>query len=314
MNGKMNVTDSFSSAVSHAKRMMFRPFDFMKWLCLGVIVFLETLFSHGSGGSPRSPHSGGGTFNVAELVNEIEQWVTANLAILLPVTVMVVVVVIGLMILLAWLRSHGTMMFIRAVALDDARIGVNWRETRQPAFSLFLFRLVLAAAGFAVFIVMFVAAVGIVLGQAGLGIESFWPYVVSLLPIIVTSACLGLTFWLVGTLLRNFVAPLMYLLDSSCLDAWREFGTVCRGNVLILIAFVLIRFAYFVPFVLLTVLGGCCTCCIGFLPVIHHTLFSPFYVFDRAYSLYVIESMGPRYAIIEPAPPEAGAADTRSNT
>ena len=71
-----------------------------------------------------------------------------------------------------------------------------------------------------------------------------------------------------------------------------------------LFLFLVIRFAYFIAFGIASVLIGCVTCCIGFLPVIHHTLFAPFYVFDRSYSLYVLESLGPDFRIIQPAPPD----------
>jgi hypothetical protein len=48
------------------------------------------------------------------------------------------------------------------------------------------------------------------------------------------------------------------------------------------------------------------TCCIGFLPYVHHVVFAPYYVFDRAYSLYMLESLGPDYQMIAtPVPPGA---------
>ena len=68
-----------------------------------------------------------------------------------------------------------------------------------------------------------------------------------------------------------------------------------------------IRFLYLIPFAVAAALAGCFTCFIGFLPIVHHTLFAPFYVFDRAYSLFVIESLGPEFRIIQPVSQDTGA-------
>jgi len=47
-------------------------------------------------------------------------------------------------------------------------------------------------------------------------------------------------------------------------------------------------------------LAGCFTCCLGFLPVIHHTLLQPLYYFERAWSLCLLRQAG--YDLF-PAPP-----------
>jgi len=301
VNGTMNVTASLSAAWTHMKRTLF-PFDFKKWLCLGVIIFVETLFQGGGG---RGSGSGnGGPPNVADGVNQAKDWIIEHLAVLVPIGVFLLALFICLGILFIWLRSRGTMMLIRAVALDDPRIGVNWHESRETGFSLFLFRLVFGALAFLAFILFFAAAAVRVLSEASQGTQEVWPYIVNLLPLVIVGICLGLTFWLAETLLRNFVAPLMYRSNLNCLSAWREFSTLCQGNVLKVAAFLAIRFFYHIPFCILALLAGCFTCCIGWLPVIHHTLFAPFYVFDRSYSLCVIESVGPEYRIIQYAPVE----------
>jgi len=305
MKGRMNVADSLAQAWTHMKRMLF-PFDLNKWLFLGVIIFLDTLFEGcgGGGGGGDGDSSDGAPVEVADRVNQAKDWVMQNLDILVPVAIVLFVVIVGLVILFAWLQSHGTMMFVRAVARNDASIGVNWGETRRPAFSLFLFRLALTAVGFLALVLLFVVATAGILEEAALGTQEPWPYIAILLPIIILGLCMALPYWLVETLLRNFVAPLMYRSNLTCLDAWRDLGNILQGNVLMVIVFLIIRFAYFIPFVIAAVISGLCTCCIGWLPVVHHTLFAPFYVFDRAYSLYVIESLGEEYRIIHPIPLE----------
>jgi len=293
----MNMTEALGLAFARMKRMLFQPFEFKKWLCLGVIIFLEVLLQ-GGGGNAGSP-SQGAPPNISEVVNHVRDWVVTHLAFVLPLAILGIILWISLMILLTWLQSHGTMMLIRAVAVDDPRIGVNWSETKRPAFSLFLFRIALVIVGFVLFLAIVFGAIMQVMAVAATGAAGPGPYLLGLIPVLLLAVCMSFVFWLIGALLRNFVAPLMYVFDINCLDAWREFRGLCRGNVLMLVTFLLIRFVYFVPFFIATVLTGCCTCCIGFLPVVHHTLFAPFYVFDRAYSLYVLESASPKYQIIQ---------------
>ncbi len=300
----MDVTNSLSQAWQHMKRVLF-PFDFNKWLCLGLIVFFETLFEGGGGVGGSGGGNGsdnGGSTDIADNVIRAKDWVMQNLDILVPVAVALVVVILALLIFFVWLRSHGTMMFILAVAQDDARVGHNWNETSQSALSLFRFRLVLVGAAFLAFALTLAAATARVVEEAVRGTREVWPYVIHLLPVVLLVMSMGLTYWLVETLLRNFVAPLMYRSRRSCLDAWREFGRVCHGNVPMVVVFLFIRFAYFIPFGIATLISGFCTCCVGWLPVVHHTLFAPFYVFDRAYSLYVIESLGPEYLLVPRKP------------
>jgi hypothetical protein len=45
------------------------------------------------------------------------------------------------------------------------------------------------------------------------------------------------------------------------------------------------------------------TCCIGGLPVIHEVVCAPFHAFERAYTLRVLESLGPEFKLIVDAPP-----------
>jgi hypothetical protein len=39
-------------------------------------------------------------------------------------------------------------------------------------------------------------------------------------------------------------------------------------------------------------LGGCLTCCIGFLPVVMQVLFQPLFYFERSWSLFVLKQLG----------------------
>ena len=303
--GRLDVTGALDRAIQHAKRVLFRPFDMGKWLSFGVIVFLEVLLQGGGGFNfnlPSNRSSGSGA-DVGEIVRAGHDWVVAHLAVILMIGIPLLVFAFAFGIVMLWLRSHGQVMLIRAVAENDARIGENWRETRAAAWSLFLFRLVLNLISFTCVVLALAIGVVLVLGIASRGGASAWHFVMGLLPLLGVGLTLALVLTLIQTLLRNFVSPLMVHLDLPCLAAWSKLREIARGNLLRIALFILIRFVYLIAFGIAALLVGCLTCCIGFLPVIHQALFAPFYVFDRAYSLYVLESAGPDLRII--SPPEA---------
>ena len=66
--------------------------------------------------------------------------------------------------------------------------------------------------------------------------------------------------------------------------------------------FLIIKIIYSMIFGVARSLIGYCTCCIGFLPVVGQAVLAPLHVFERTYSIYVLQSLGPDYAIIEPEP------------
>ncbi len=301
MSHPMAVTEPIERAMGYTRRTLFQPFLFNRWLSLGVIIFFESLVQGGGATGVRIPGSGshgsgGAEESLSEAINQGVAWVTAHLIVVVPVGALVMALILGFLVVIAWIGSRGQIMFVRAVALEDASIGENWHGARETYGSLFHFRLFLMGAALVVsaLALLFMGAVAI--GLAAQGIDSIWPYMFAMLPALLVWVPFSIGVWIVGLLLRNFVAPLMWLRTQSCADAWREFGVIARANKLSVALVLLLRAAYFLGFAVVSLLIGCMTCCLGFLPVLHQTLFAPFYVFDRAYTLGVLESLGPDYA------------------
>lgn len=300
---RMNVSGALSDAWAHTRRMLF-PFRFEVWISLGVIVFIEALGQGGGGGMSNFnfPSEGAEGQDVSQGIRNALDVLQENLAVILLVAVIVMALVVGLVLLFTWLGSRGTMMLVRAVATTDHRIGENWRAVRDTAWSLFLFRLVLALIGLigAFGLVVLAAVVAIPLAQRDTA--DIGSYFLALMPVALAFGLFVLILWLVNTLTRNFVAPLMFLGGVSALEGWRRFRVVSRGNIGPIVLFLLIRLAYHVAYSIAVFLTCLVTCCIGVLPVIHQALFAPFYVFDRAFSLFLLGSAGPEYAMVVPLP------------
>lgn len=295
--GRMNVIESLSLAIDRCKRLLFQPFDIFTWLRFGFIIFLASLATggHGGGNSGGYGNRSGATF--PETIEQAREWVLANLTLVVLIGGIIVLTVMALMLVLLWLGSRGQMMLIRAVAMGDPYIGRNWSAVRRQGNSVWRFRIILMIVGAAVFIPLVIAAILLIFGLAESGEQAFLPFLMALLPLITIGVVAGLPFWMIHLLLTTFVMPLMYKDDVLCIEGWRRFRVMSNGNLGPILLLFVIRFAYFIGFGIVAFFVGCITCCLGFIPYIHDTLLAPFYVFDRAYSLYAIESLGPTYRI-----------------
>jgi hypothetical protein len=309
---RMDVVDALTLAINRAKRLLFEPFNFGTWIRFGFIAFMASLAVGGGGGGGGS-HGGGGReikpgMAPAEALGTARDWFVENMALILTVGGLILLLVAILAVLLLWLGSRGQMMLIRSTAKGDAGIKRNWSATRKQGNSVFKFRLVLMTMGLVVFGSLATLLVYTILGliqEEGVGWLAF---LLALAPQILFIVAMAFCFGFVELLLRSFVMPLMYKDDLYCLEGWKGFRSLAAGNIAALCVFFVIRFAYHIPFAIATFMVGLFTLLLGFLPVIHHTIFAPFYVFDRAYSLYAIESLGPEYAIFDPdAAPDADA-------
>jgi hypothetical protein len=310
--GKMRISPALDEAVEQAKRLLFRPFDIAVWVSFGCVVFLEYFslrqvlgwMSNGFqmvGASWVPPTTGQAP--APAIVTDPQAWLREHrLEIALWAGVLVVIyLVLGTLFL--YLQSRAKLMRIRITATLDARLAENWRAVGPLTGSLFLFRLVLY--------LIWAAAAGTLLGGAALRLLSlaeantaaFEAYLRALAPWVVAYLGIAFLLWIVTTLLDNFVAPLMYRFNLPVGAAWSHFRAVSRGNIGAILLFLLIRFAYHIPFPVLAFAAGCLTCFMGFLPVIHQTILAPFYAFDRAFSLALLGTLGPDYRMLADEPP-----------
>ncbi len=341
--GRMAVMGSIEAAIGRSRDMLFRPFDAQKWLCLGIIIFIASLGScNGGGGGSNGVGSGGGgagnaggggevadglRFEPAELILTFESHFLGSLRsawellghasehlgnwIWFVYALCLAFLLAGLAfgLVLAYLGSRGQLMFVRAVAKDDAGIGSNWKAAGPHATSLFLFNIVFGLASGLVLLLVVAFGYAAIHGRAVAEVNDIWAYVAGLVPYILALLALAVLFSAIKVLVSDFVVAIMYSYDLSCIRAIGEFTHLMRGNILRLILFLCVKLLYSVVFGVTCTVIGCLTCCIGILPIIHQTLFAPYYVFDRAFSLYMLQSAWPEAFRIEevtppPPPPE----------
>jgi len=309
---RVSVIDPISPAIDRVKLMLFKPFELRRWFVIGFCAWLAFLGSGGPGGGPGGG-GGGPRYNVPsrpheqqaqvrEAIDAAKEFLVGNLYWLVPVVVIVVVLIVGFGLLIAWLNSRGKFMFLHCVATNKAQVKVPWRKFGKQGNSLFLFRIVLGIIGFFVIglpvlgiillVVMMIAGdgptatVASISGIAVLGLIIF---------------VLSIVLFLVKKFTLDFVVPVMFLRMTNCVAGWREFMTILSTNKLRFTLYLLFQLVIGLTIAMLILAGTCITCCclacILAIPYIGTVIVLPLLVFKRAYSLYYLQQFGPEFDV-----------------
>lgn len=302
----VSVIEPLAPAIDRAKLILFQPFSFEKWVVIGFCAWLALLGESGGGGMHFNFPSGrrGGHAEWEQAKN----FVVENLYWIVPVAVAVLLVAIGLGVLFTWLSSRGKFMFLDCVVLNRAEVLAPWQQYRHQGNSLFIFRLIVGLAGFAMllpflgaggFLVYALATKGVevAFGVAGLILAGL--FVLGLIVVLVV----------IDKLTTDFVVPIMYLRGERVIDAWRILWTTLKANLARFVGFLLFQIVLSLAIgvlVLAVVLLTCCVAgCLLALPYIGTVLLLPILVFDRSYSLLYLAQYGSGFDVWAPPAPTA---------
>lgn len=293
---RISVLDPVSRAVDRTTQVLFRPFDFEKWITLGFCAWLAMLGQQGgSSGSSRWNGGGLGRHDIRDGVYEAREWLFGHLVPVLLIGGFLVVLFLVLWVLCLWLSSRGKFMFVDGVVMNRGAVVDPWRRFRDSADSLFGFRVVLGLVALAVMLALLSAGATLV----WFGMVVHEPTAASIAVLVLLGMvvlAIALTFALIDLAIDDFVVPLMYLNDVRVLAAWRELGGLIAAHPGAFFLYLLVRLAIVLVLVVLGVLACCLTCCLVLLPFIGTVILLPLHVFKRAYSLSFIGQLGERYA------------------
>jgi hypothetical protein len=194
-------------------------------------------------------------------------------------------------------------MFLHCVALNKAEVVVPWHKFRKQGNSLFLFRVVVGLISFAVVMVIIamMAVVGVLLFAGRRDPNPF-----SILFMILLAICFiiptAIVFALIGKFTRDFVVPIMYLRQGTCIAAWREFWPLLTGNKGRFTIYILFQIVIAIAVGIIIMAGVCITCCclgcILAIPYIGTVILLPVLVFDRSYSLLYLRQYGSDFDVV----------------
>lgn len=284
----ISVIDPIAPAWNHMVRILFKPFDFKKWLALGFCAFLAQCGEQsGSGGNTN-------TWNPSNKSNWNSEtaWIQANLSTFIFLVAAALFVIIGIIVLVTWLGSRGKFMLIDGIVKNRGAIKEPWAEFKTLGNSLCGFTLLITLLVFLCLAV--IGGIGVLIALPDFQSETFTGY--GIVAIIVTAAllflyiiaCIAITFFM-----QIFMVPTMYLKRVRALEGWKiswaKFfvGHSCSSILLVLMMIVLgIGAGTVAVFVM------CATCCIGALPYISSVLLLPITVFFYCYALMYIQQFG----------------------
>jgi len=296
----ISITQPLAQAWKRMISDLFRPFDIGKWFVVGFTVFLAELTE----GPHHIGYDGVDKFDKWDFHDFLDtpdiawEWIMAHTvwAILIGIGI---VLLIAFIIFLTWLSSRGTFMFLDNVVHNRALVTKPWHQFKKLGNSVFLWRLIF---GMIIFILV-ILLIPLILLIAGL----FLADVILAIPIFLIIILSILTFSTIVLLcyismfLNNFVIPIMYIKDLQVLQGWGLFLQLLKkfpGN---FILYGIFLFCLHVGVIILVIIAGLLTCCIGLIllviPYINSVLLLPISYTFRAYSLEYLEQFGPEYEI-----------------
>ena len=299
----VSVTDAARDAIEHARRNLF-PVRVEKWLVLGFLAFLDQCgrtINGGGGGGGGDGHQGdwpGSTHGLAEklteAVNTATAWLSAHAVEVTLGVILGLVALAGVVAVVLWINSRGTFMYLDNVASGRFEITRPWSRHAAPAQSYFGWRFGLSLA--MVFVVLFgsglVAVAAVAFARGRLEGAFGGTAALALLPVLLLLALALPLLALASVALRDFVAPLQLATGLRCGQAARVLESLVTQHPGAFVIYLLLKMVFSIGLGMVIVVGGCLTCCIGFLPVVMQVLFQPLFYFERSWSLFLLRQMG----------------------
>ena len=222
----MNIAflEPLGRAWNRMKMALFQPFDLHKWFVVGFNAFLAVLMEwhHGSGGSKWSEDKSFREF--LGFPNRAWEWLMDHPGWFFAIMI-IAVFVIALVIILTWLSSRGTFMFMDNVVHDSTEIAKPWNRYKMEGNSLFIWRLVFGLICFVLFSLFFV----FLFITASRIYDSSYSHRIPLeflIPMGLLFLLLSIITAYISLFLKDFVAPIMYKNNITTTQAWSRFLSI----------------------------------------------------------------------------------------
>jgi hypothetical protein len=304
-SGVISCTAPVGRAWAGMRAILFRPFDLRKWFGLGFTAWLATLGEGGGSANVGNPaeHDGAQSWRTA-----VDTWHTRVLPFLQEHAAMIgmsvvaaVVVIVGLSMLILWIKSRGRFMFLDNVVNDRAEVQHPWRVFAQHGTSLFWWTFVYGLVCVLVAVLLLALTVASAV-QPCLRAGQFTPAAV---PGMIVCGLLWIVFGTVtayiGRFLNDFIVPIMYRHDLTAREAWGRFLPLFRahagGFIVYGLMVLLLAITAGIAILGVVVITCCLAGCIMAIPYVGTVFLLPVPVFFRLYSLEYLEQYGPEFTM-----------------
>ena len=318
-NPDISVTEPVSPAIERVKNVLFRPFNFDKWLAIGFCAWLANMVGSGMNFNyhpPTSRQHFGNNFHTnspEQFFGNIRQEMAVNLYWIIPLAIFGLLIGIALGLLFLWLSSKGRFMFLHCIVKNKAEVKKPWHKYNSEVNSLFKFKIVMMLIGFAATLLI-LAPVIIIFATSShnMGALLLLPFIFCFPLFIAVVICMGL----INVFTKDFVVPIMFMHRIKCTEAWRHFLTILKVHKSHFFIYILFRILIGIVIGTITTICSlilvfctCCAyCCISIIPflggIITTVVFLPLPSFVRSYSLYYLRQFGPDYDIFAGSGPD----------
>jgi len=268
----------FRSAWKRTEVILFQTGNFTKWLCLGFTAWL-------AGFLEQSGSSGSQAFPGDDIAKSMQSMTSMGLSIGVAIFCGVVVLILLTGFLFIWLGSRGQFMFLDNLVGNRSEVVRPWRVFRQKGNRL-------------AWVCGLVFTLGIFLGGSLLlaALIYCWPDfeagrmrpLAAYLPLIIAAIAVLLFMFPIGVVMffyRELGVPIMYAGHLGAGAAARRIWTLATEYPLDFLVYLILRLAMGFVFILIGVVLGCLTCCLGFIPFVSTVLTLPLRVFRTSYTL-----------------------------
>jgi hypothetical protein len=292
---RIEIFAPFGEAFELMLKILFRPFDFVKWLVIGFAAWLATFFgglnfSYGRGWRTadwnwRSQYEG-----PAISMHHAPPWVV-------PLIIVGVFVGLLFLVLFLWLNSRGRFIFTDCIVRNRAAIVAPWKEFRREGDRYFVFQLVFSVCSLILFGGL---ALAFFLGQSA-GHE-----IIPLALFILCMVVLGLVGIVVAVIMQ-FMVPVMYRQRCDAISAFRQVWDLIVARPGVFVLFGLFCLVIWIAAGMIGCLVACATCCVAAIPYVGTVILLPVVTVLFAFPLCFLRQFGDPYdpwaAVKLPEPP-----------
>jgi len=280
----ISYVEPLSRAVERMRRILFQPFDLVKWLVIGFSAWLAGLAASGGNGGSRivfDPEDLALERHVITDAAEVWESMWENVF-LAPLMLLLMTLALALLLLLLWVSSRAKFIFLDNVVNNRAQIVEPWARFRRLGNSLFLWRFgFIVVTGLmigGVLLVVLAPAATLSFNEVLRGLS----FVAVFFAVLLVAGLAVLAAY-VALFLENFVVPIMYRFDLKTSEAWRAFLPWLKNRGGWFFVYGLFVIAVAIPLAVLFGILVCCTCCIIALPYIGTVILLPLWVTYRLF-------------------------------
>src|SRR4051812_32672497 len=242
MNGTpptIQIITPFQAAFEWMKTMLFRPFDFAKWLTVAFAAFIAGNLGGGGGNFSRLGQLGKGDWKYrSESHGNFSNWDATPWIIAMIIGIVLIALVLS--VVWMWVSSRGKFIFTDCIVKNRGAIGEPWREYRREGNSFFLFSLVIACGAL---VIVAIACVFLWLCFFGIhGEQSGQGTIIGIIGLVVI-ALIWIAFAVFFGLVSAFMIPVMYRRRCSAREAFADVAKLLLRNPGPFILFVLFGIA-----------------------------------------------------------------------